>query len=196
MQKKILHPHLHFLRWIALLAFCVFGVTTSVSAQNTDNTSEDISKLSFQDMKRKSRRMIRNMERIHQWIVMEREKAKKENDVAAYDCLGEHLTVVKTLLGIAEAAQRDLNEILQSKSISEDEKRSSAVREYTRIAQADAQAREREIQAKLCSGKAGSYTGTTQVFVEKPKEDITLDPTLPPWSPTIYQRRVDASTYY
>ena|GEM_PF-1937203 len=193
---RMLRSRFHLTRWIALLALCVLGITTSVSAQNTDDTSEDISKLSFEDMKRKSGEMLRNMERIRQWIVMERDKAKKENDVAAYDCLGEHLTVVKTLLGIAEGAQRELNETLQSKSISEDERRSSAVREYTRIAQADAQAREREIQAKLCSGKAGSYTGTTQVFVEKPKEDITLDPTLPPWSPTIYQRRVDASTYY
>lgn len=193
---QTLRSHLRLTQWFALLALCVFGITTSVSAQSTDDSNEDISKLSFEDMKRKSGEMLRNMERIRQWIVSERDKAKKENDVAAYDCLGEHLTVVKTLLGIAEGAQRELNESLQSKSVSEDERRSSAIREYTRIAQADAQAREREIQAKLCSGKAGSYTGTTQVFVEKPKEDATLDPTLPPWSPTIYQRRVDASTYY
>ncbi|MCB9638995.1 MAG: hypothetical protein H6727_08855 [Myxococcales bacterium] len=194
-MQKITHP-LRAWRWVALLAIFVFGVATSVSAQNTGNANDDISKLSTQEMQSRSADMIKNMERIRLWIVSERDKAKKENDVAAYDCLGEHLTVVKTLLGIAEGAQRELNEAAQSKSSSEEEKRNNASREYTRIAQADAQAREREIQAKLCSGKAGSYTGNTQVFVEKPKDDNNLDPTLPPWTPQIYQRRVDASTFY
>ena len=177
---------------LVLVMFLTF--VTGVSAQISDENT-DLSKLSLQDMQSNATKMLANIERVRKYISDELEKAKRDNDMAAYDCLNEHLTTVKTLQNLALTANNQLQEVVNSKS-SEEEKRENATREYIRISQAESSVLEREAQAKLCTGKASSYTGDTQVLVDKPSDQDTVDPTIPPYQPGVYMRRVDASNFY
>lgn len=190
MKKRFLP----FLLVIPLIAFALVAAGPRVSAQNKDVKPDDaasksVASMTVEQMVEKADAMVAKIEATRQSVFDRLQEAKKAEDLPAVDCLNENLTAIKALLLLAERGKVNMKE---SKG---DAERMRLL--YARIAQADARVAELEVRARLCRGRAGTYTGDTTVIISPdPSKEGGFDPTVAPWREPILIRRIDASRFY
>lgn len=149
------------------------GLDEEAPAEETEPKPRET--LSPEEMSKRAKALIAEMDEVFKKTIGLQEIAKKEKDVIKLNCVADKVAQIKQLRALANSAQASLEEAI----VRRDE--DARYHEFERLSIIHQQVAALGAEAEACVGEDLTYMGETDVDVDQPEgeEDIQEEPEIP-----------------